>query len=95
MSAVGKVMELDAAGLDVLDDGVKYPGLVTVTLTCTLSQSREWAALFGETVRAEQMIAAAPGPCGCMETYPQLATGEINHGPGCEHSQGQLPGVER
>lgn len=60
MSAVGKVVELDAAGLDLLAENPKYPGLVSITLTCTLSQSREWAGLFGETVRAEQLVGAAP-----------------------------------
>lgn len=60
MSAVGKVVELDAEGLDVLAENARYPGLVAITITCTLSQSRAWAGLFGENVRAEQLIAAEP-----------------------------------
>jgi hypothetical protein len=59
VSAVGKVVELDAEGLDLLAENAKYPGLVAITLTCTLSQSREWAGLFGENVRAEQLLAVA------------------------------------
>jgi len=91
MSAVGKVYELDG-------DHPKYPGKAVVTLVCSLEEGRAWAALFGETVRAEQ-LAVAPGQCGCAETYPQLVEGELSHGPGCpqrpDSPQQGLPGVER
>lgn len=60
MSAVGRVVELDAAGLDLLAENQRYPGFVTITLTCSLSQSRAWAALFGETVQVEQVLGATP-----------------------------------
>lgn len=26
-------------------------------------------------------------PCGCVETYPQLQPGRVNHGPGCVHCE--------
>lgn len=53
MSATGKVMALDAEGLDLLNESARYPGLVVIEITCTLQQSREWAKLFGQRVTAE------------------------------------------
>lgn len=52
MSAIGKVVTLDAEHL--LDDPLVNPhaGLVLVTLTCTIEQSRAWAQLWGREVQA-------------------------------------------
>lgn len=32
---------------------------------------------------AQHPETAGKHPCGCLETYPQLQAGRINHGPGC------------
>ena len=59
MSAIGKVMTLDAEHL--LDDPATNPhaGLVLITITCTLEQSRAWGELWGRDVQALPFIPPA------------------------------------
>jgi hypothetical protein len=50
MSAIGKVIELDASGL--FDETHPRAGLVTVIITCTHEQALAWGELWGRDVQA-------------------------------------------
>jgi hypothetical protein len=57
MTAIGKVIELDASGL--FDERHARAGFVTVIITCTHEQAEAWGLLWGRHVQAVPFIPPA------------------------------------